>query len=213
LAYWGQRGDHPLSTDFDADNRTDKTIFRESDGSWWTTLSGGGVLQESWGLKGDIPVPADYDGDGKTDYAVWRPWIAYWAVTKSSGNYSKEASNVIWKQWGLPSDYVMGGDYTGDSLADLVVWRPSNGTWYICSSSTAFDCSKGTGVQFGFPGDQPVHFDMDGDGRLDYAVFRPSNSTWYVRSSATNQVLVKQFGSKNDYPVCSSQSIIKNFIK
>ncbi|MEQ1645491.1 MAG: VCBS repeat-containing protein, partial [Pyrinomonadaceae bacterium] len=70
--------EHPLTTpvsraDFDGDGRTDLSIFRPTDGTWWMNRSVAGIKAQNWGLNGDVPVPGDYDADGKTDVAVWRP--------------------------------------------------------------------------------------------------------------------------------------------
>ena len=76
---------------------------------------------------------------------------------------------------GLLSDVaaaVAGADFTGDGRADLAVWRPWNGTWYVRGASA---------VQWGNTGDIPVPGDYTGDGRADLAVWRPSTGTWYVR--------------------------------
>ena len=60
--------------DFNSDGRSDFTVFRPSDGTWYTLPSGSGALTGmQWGNSADIPVPGDYDGDGKTDIAVFRP--------------------------------------------------------------------------------------------------------------------------------------------
>src|SRR5262249_15797370 len=67
-------------------------------------------------------------------------------------------------------------------IADLVAYRPGNGTWDILKSST----SLAVRFQWGLIGDVPVPGDYDGDGKGDIAVFRPATGTWYVLKSSTN---------------------------
>jgi hypothetical protein len=199
--YWGLNGDIPVVADIDGDHRDDLTIFRSGDGSWWSVRSELGPIGVSWGLPGDVPVLADYDGDGWDDIAIWRPSFGYWAVLKSTKGASKELSDIIWKQWGLLGDHPMPGDYDGDGKADLVVWRPSNGYWFVCRSTLNFDCSQPTFEQFGLPGDMPISGDYDGDGVLDFAIWRPSTGQFFHRNSSNSQVVVKSWGQAGDLPI------------
>jgi uncharacterized delta-60 repeat protein len=87
-------------------------------------------------------------------------------------------------------------DFDGDGKADLAVYRPSEGVWYIQNSAT----STYTIVRFGLAGDIPVPADYDGDTKADIAVYRPSTGVWYWLRSSDGQFRATQFGLAEDIP-------------
>ncbi len=211
---WGVLSDVPSLPDLDGDSKSDPTVWRPGDGSWWSIRSSLGALSTQWGLPGDIPAAADYDGDGWDDLAIWRPSLGFWAVLQSTRGAQRDLDNIIWKQWGLGvfGDHPLPGDYTGDGKADLMVWRPTDAAWYLCSSADGFSCSSPARLQFGLPGDYPIQADFDGDGIRDYAVWRPTDGTWYYKRSSTGTISAKQWGLPTDFPLCAGPRSIMNSI-
>jgi len=179
------------TANFDDDGASDISVFRPSDGVWYSLSSKDSAFQAfQFGQNGDIAAPGDYDGDGVTDYAVFRPSTGAWYILGSS-------EGLVATQFGIEGDIPVVGDYDGDLVSDVAVWRPSNGVWYIKRSSDGeYDFR-----QFGISSDKIAQGDYDGDAKTDIAVYRPSNGTWYIWKSSDNQYSFVNFGLSGDKPV------------
>ena len=175
--------------DFDADGRSDISVFRPSSGVWYLNRSSAGFTAFQFGISVDKPVAADYDGDLKADAAVYRAGV--WYRLRSTTN----TMDVI--SFGLSTDIPSPADFDGDGKADVVVFRPATGIWYaLASSNGAF-----SSVRFGLAGDVPVPGDYDGDGKDDINLFRPSSGTWYRLNSSNGSFSASNFGLNGDKAV------------
>jgi hypothetical protein len=178
--------------DFDADGKTDVSIFRPSTGDWWYQSSiNGAQLATRWGNSTDILTPADFDGDNRTDFAVFRPAEGVWYILNSF------TGTATVSQFGSNGDVPVPNDFDGDGRADIAVFRPSTGTWYELRS-------LGNQVfiqQFGSNGDLPQMVDYDGDGMGDLSVFRPTDGSWHFWQSSTSSYVAFPFGIGTDKPV------------
>ncbi|CAN5873419.1 hypothetical protein BH23PLA1_BH23PLA1_14030 [soil metagenome] len=119
---------------------------------------------------------ADYNGDGRADLAIFHsrstevPGAAHWYLEFSNGGSLSLAFGLA------DEDIPVPGDYDGDGITDLAVFRPSTAEWFLLRSSAG-----PLHMTFGLADeDIPVPGDYDGDGITDLAVFRPSTAEWFL---------------------------------
>jgi hypothetical protein len=92
-------------------------------------------------------------------------------------------------------DVPVPGDYDGDGAADLAIFRPSLGQWWISQSTAGVIV-----VTFGNSLDKPVQGDYTGDGKADIAFWRPSTGHWFVLRSEDFSFFSFAFGTNGDIP-------------
>ncbi|MDD2942456.1 MAG: FG-GAP-like repeat-containing protein [bacterium] len=101
-------------------------------------------------------------------------------------------------QWGEAGDFPVPGDYNGDGLDDLVVYRPGDGSWWISFSgeqTSAITFSLGEGGR-----DVPLAADFNGDGAVEPIIWRPEIGLWIVRYlDGTTDTFT--FGRSGDVPL------------
>ena len=231
IAQWGNAGTLPVPGDFDGDNKTDLAVYNPLGlfgstpaGNWNIRYSSNGYDAQTrtsypfptlatnyTGMN--LPLLADFNGDGKPDFVTFREATGEWSVRVTNFKFPTRLPEAFctgcefnghW-QWGLPGDVPVPADYDGDGFAELAVWRPSDGLWFLRMSSNGYDRSLAQVYQWGLPGDIPIVGDFDGDKRTDLAVWRPSNGTWYIvyASTSYSHAVFRQvqWGLPGDVPV------------
>lgn len=114
--------------------------------------------------------------------------------------------------WGTIGDLPVPGDYNGDGLTDLAIFRSSDRSWWVRFSGANGPTLDTRVAIWGAAGDQPVPGDYDGDGASDFAVYRRSGgellggvkeeggAVWLIQF-ADGRVAVERLGAGNDTPV------------
>ena len=97
--------------------------------------------------------------------------------------------------WGAPGDIPVPGDYFGLGRAQLAVYRPSTGEFFLRD-----DLGRATRIPIGERGDLPVPADYHGIGRPQIAVYRPGSGEWLLRADS-GAVMRVQWGGAGDAPV------------
>ena len=91
----------------------------------------------------------------------------------------------------------MPGDYDGDRISDIAIFRPRDGGWFIAHSSGIAPRVLVWGQQ----GDIPVPGDYDKDGKTDVAIYRPSTGQHFLVRSSNGTMAAVPWGQPGDIPV------------
>ena len=143
-----------------------------------------------------IPAPADFDTDGQAVPAVFTivdvGGVGYGVFTIDHNEVAGGNRTVESVAWGLAGDTPVSGDFDGSGKAQVAVYRPSTGAWYIRSSGLGVGVGRPAGkselpvvVTPPLAGDVPDAADYDGVGRLEEAVYRPGTETFFIYNSGT----------------------------
>jgi hypothetical protein len=187
------------TADFDGDNVSDLSVWRPSDGNWYSMSSSNNSFSAvHWGLSNDKPTPADYDGDGRIDVAIWRE-----APATQAAYYILNSSNLTVRieAFGQTGDIPVSGDYDGDGKSDISVYRSGMQSIFFYRASQSNPNGDTTFVPWGTLGDVPVPGNYGMDGKTDPAVYRAG--AWWILHSAAQTVDVISWGIAGDTPVPS----------
>jgi hypothetical protein len=185
--YFGDPGDVPFMGDWNGDGTATPGLYRQSDGFVYIRNSNTQGIADTefyFGNPGDLPLVGDFDGDGRDSVSIWRSSEATVYVINELGDAGQGLGAAEYDfMFGNPGDQPFVGDFDGDGIDTVGLYRTSTGFVYFTNVNQ-------TGVAdssffYGDAGDRILAGDWDGDGNDTVAVFRPSTRRVYVNLENT----------------------------
>jgi hypothetical protein len=175
----------------------------------WQSLAIDGHIP-NFGAPTDIPVAGDMNGDGYSEVGVYRPSTGQWFFDLDTPGWTNciadGGTDLCLAQFGGPSDIPVTGDWDGNGLDEVGVYR--QGQWFFDSDgSGTWDPGQDAFRQnFGAPTDIPVTGDWDGDGKTEIGTYR--QGTWFIDFNGNGRWddeiggdKIWHFGASTDIPV------------
>jgi uncharacterized protein YkwD len=177
--YYGNPGDVPFTGDWHGTGTATPGLYRRSDGFAYlrnSNTQGNADVTFYFGNPSDVPLAGDFNGSGRDSLAIYRPDQTRVFIINKLGENGKGLGAADYSFLvGNPGDQPFVGDFDGDGVDTIGIYRPSSGWVYLRNSNSAGPAHEsfniGTGWDFVFAGD------WDGDGVDTLAAYRRSTGT------------------------------------
>jgi hypothetical protein len=168
---------------------TDK-IGAYRQGEWYLDASGDGAWEPgvdfsgSFGTAAMTPLVGDWTGNGHTRIGAYVAGTWYFDLN-GNGVWDGEPVDRMVNTWGgEPDDIPVVGDWNGDGVKEIGIYRSSIYTWYLdYDGDTIYNPAVDISQAFGFAGCIPVVGDWSGNGRDKIGVY--SDGQWYLDANGT----------------------------
>jgi hypothetical protein len=136
-------------------------------GLWKFDMNGNGILDscaidqciDNFGQSGDLPVVGNWDGAGEK-IGIFRPQSGEWLLDlNDNGMWDGSPVDRLSGPFGQFGDRPVVGDWDGNGVIRIGVFRPSTGQWFLDMNGNGQldDCSVDACLgPFGQIGDRPV---------------------------------------------------------
>ena len=173
-------------------------------GSGFDSDSGSGLIDARAALGA---VGAAWEAADKV--AIWRPSDRRFYLD-ANGNRVWDGllgGDRVTNPFGAATDIPVTGDWNGDGVAKVGIWRPSDRKFYLdANGSGAWDAGDVVTGSFGIATDVPVAGDWNGDGVAKVGIWRPGDRKFYLDANGSGvwdagDVVTAPFGIATDIPV------------
>lgn len=208
----GDPGDTPLLGDWDCDGIETPGAYRPSTGQVFlrNTVEDGPIEVDYSINRSDIvPLTGDFDGDGCDTVSYYVPAEGLVAIFNTPEAVVEAADDTTYMDleygFGIGGDLAFVGDFDGDGIDTIGLFRPLSGMFYLKNTHT--EGPADIEFAFGASGDLPISGDWtDQDGADSVAVYRPSTGTFFFRyansEGATDETL--EFGVVDALPIAGA---------
>jgi hypothetical protein len=182
-------GNNPPAITGNLDPAAKIAVFRPSTSTFYLDENGSRAWNgcttdkcAAFGVAGDVPLLGDWNGIGTVRAGVFRP---------SNGTFYLDANgNSAWDGCatdkciaiGEANDVPLVGDWNGNGVTKVGVFRPSNGTFYLDYNGNGLwdGCAVDKCFAIGSASDTPLVGDWNGTGFTKVGFFRPAAATFYL---------------------------------
>ena len=164
-------------------------VYRPSSSRFYLDSNGNGVWNGAavdttyvMGISGDQPIIGDWNGDGIDEIGVYRPGSSrFYLDINGNGKWDGASVDVTYVM-GTSGDQPIIGDWNGDGIDEIGVYRPSSSRFYLDSNGNGVwnGAAIDTTYVMGVSGDQPIIGDWNGDGIDEIGVYRPASRRFYL---------------------------------
>jgi len=164
--------------------------------AWMTSTAG--LYSWYFDVNYQVGPPPDPDPDPNPamsdQVALQDPRSGVWHIRYGAGSVDSY-------YYGNPKDTPYAGDWDGDGIDTMGLYRESSGFLFLRNSN-----DQGIAdiqIFYGNPKDLPIAGDWDGDGIDTVGIFRPSQARFYLRNTNTqgNADIEIAFGNAGDVPI------------
>jgi len=185
--YYGNPGDAPFTGDWDGDGVATPGLYRRKDGFAYlrfTNTQGIADVTFYFGNPSDLPIVGDFNGDGRDTVSIYRPSEGrVYIINRLGINGGGLGRAEYYYDFGAAGDLPFVGDFDGDGVDTIGLYRPSTGWVHLRNTNAAGPADVsfliGTGWDSVFAGD------WNGDGADTVAAYRQATGLLFLGADAS----------------------------
>ncbi|HJQ37688.1 MAG TPA: SBBP repeat-containing protein [Thermoanaerobaculia bacterium] len=194
----------PVAGDWDGNGVTDVGVLQANGDFLLRFDANTTVIQQFFQTPPEnLPVAGDFDGDGFDTIGTYRTTGSQpgFLLSNSHAVESVVAKPNILFFFGKQGDLPIAGDWNGDGLDTVGVYRPSTSEFFLVNDFLGGEVIT---FKFGVPGDLPIAGDWNGDGVDGVGVYRKSDSSMRLTNDFGVTEQRFRFTEEGDLPIAGN---------